>query len=63
MIELKQGIGKESDISVHETEIAEDTSMKGVELGKEVETKEDTTKTVLIVTEEKDVLVHEIEIL
>ena len=62
--ELKQDIGEERDVSLHETEIsvAEDTSIKDVELGKEAETEEDVTKAVLDDTEEKDILVHETEI-
>ena len=55
---MKQDIGKEEDISVHDTDIsvADNTSIKGVELGKEAETEEDVNKSVLVVTEEKNVL-------
>ena len=40
---------------------SKDTAIKGVELSKEVETEEDITKAV-VVTGEKDVLVHVTEI-
>ena len=39
-----------------------DTSMKGVELGNEAGQENEVIKAVLILTEEKDVLVHETEI-
>ena len=56
--ELKQDVGEERDVSMHEIEIfvAKNTSIKGVELEKDV------TKAVLVVTEEKGVLVHETKI-
>ena len=50
---MKQVIGEERGVSVHETEIlvAEDTSIKGIELGKKAGLEKDVTKAVLVVTE------------
>ena len=73
--ELKQDVGKERDVSVHETEIStaeefkvkdvteeKNTSIKGVQFGKEAELEKDVTKAVLVVTDENDASVHEAEI-
>ena len=72
--ELKQ-VCKEKDVSVHETyisvaeefklnDVAEEkhTYIKVVELSKEAELKKGVTNAVFVVTEEKDVSIHEAEI-
>ena len=74
-MELKLEVGEEEDVSVHDAEISvadefklkdvaeeKDVSIKGVELGKDSELEKDVTKAVLVVTEEKEVSVHDAEI-
>ena len=52
---MKQDIGEERDVSVHETEIsiAEDTSIKGVEFSNEAGLEKDFTKAVLVAMKKK----------
>ena len=58
---FKQEVGKERDVSVHETDfsVAEDTSIEGADFKKEAGLEKDITKAVHVVIEEKDVLLHE----